>query len=78
MLSHIVSQMPQRVSEEHTAASRRASRQEDTPIELVEVIWLHGCASGLGDYPPVQLLVLGDQIRELRRIIYLKPRRSAV
>ena len=60
------------------SAVKRASLQEDTPIELVEVIWLHGCASGLGDYPPVQLLILCDQIWELSRVIHLKSRHAVV
>lgn len=44
----------------------------DSPIQLVEVVWLHGGSSRLGDDPPVQLPILCHQVWVLSSIVYLR------
>jgi hypothetical protein len=44
----------------------------DSPVQLIEVVWLHGGSTRLGDDPPLKLLVLCHQVWELSSIVYLQ------
>ena len=44
----------------------------DSPIQLIEMVWLHGGSTRLGDDPPFQLLVLCHQVWVLSSIVYLQ------